>query len=329
MVTSLAPHRAPTTVGVLFGQGVELLELAVPPRVFGIDLSSRGGPRFDVITAAERPGSVRTTGGIELVPTHPIGSLAAAGIVIVPGWRDPADQTPVAPEVLDALRDAYDEGAIVVGLCLGAFVLAGAGLLDGRSATTHWRHTDTLAARYPSANVVHDVLYVDEGRVITSAGSAAGIDACLHILRREHGAEAANAAARALVVAPHRAGGQAQFIEYPVPPVRDGDAVSDAMGYALNRLADAELDINSIAAHVHLSRRTFDRRFRTQTGVSPLQWLLQQRVLRAQHLLETTTLHIDAVARRCGFNDAVALRPHFRRLVGVPPQAYRASFRAA
>jgi transcriptional regulator GlxA family with amidase domain len=329
MVTPLAPHRAPTTVGILFGQDVELLELAVPPRVFGIDLSSRGGPRFEVVTAAERPGSVRTTGGIELVPTHPIGSLASAGIVVVPGWRDPSHPTPVAPEVLDALRDAYDDGAIVVGLCLGAFVLAEAGLLEGRSATTHWRHTDTLAARYPSTKVAHDVLYVDEGQVITSAGSAAGIDACLHILRREHGAEAANAAARALVVAPHRAGGQAQFIEYPVPPVRDGDAVSDAMGYALDRLDDAGLDINAIAAHVHLSRRTFDRRFRMHTGLSALQWLLQQRVLRAQHLLETTTLDIDAVARRCGFSDAVALRPHFRRIVGVPPQAYRASFRVA
>ena len=322
-------HRSPTTVGVVFGHDAPLLELAVPPRVFGIDLSSRGGPRFDVVTVPERPGPVRSTAGVGLVATHSIDALDTAGVVIVPGWRDPLDERPVAPGVLDALRSAYDDGAIVVGLCGGAFVLGEAGLLDGRRATTHWRHTELLATRHPTTEVVRDVLYVDEGRILTSAGSAAGIDACLHLLRREHGAAAANAAARTLVVAPHRAGGQAQFVEHPVPATSDGDPVGEAMAHALDRLDDASLDINALAAHVHLSRRTFDRRFRQRTGLSPLQWLLQQRVLRAQQLLESTTLDIDAVARRCGFSDAVSLRPHFRRIVGVPPQAYRATFRAA
>lgn len=329
MPSPASRDRSPTTVGVIFGHDAPLLELAAPPRIFGIDLSSRGGPRFDLVTVPERPGPVPTTAGIQLVATHPMSALSTAGIVIVPGWRDPADPTPVAPPVLAALRTAYDEGAVVVGLCGGAFVLAEAGLLEGRRATTHWRHTALLAERYPTTEVVHDVLYVDEGRVLTSAGSAAGIDACLHLLRREHGPAAANAAARTLVVAPHRTGGQAQFVEYPVPSARDGDPVGEAMGHALDRLGDATLDIDAIAGHVHLSRRTFDRRFRQSTGLSPLQWLLQQRVLRAQHLLETTTLDVDAVARRCGFSDAVALRPHFRRQVGVPPQTYRATFRAA
>jgi transcriptional regulator GlxA family with amidase domain len=320
--------RSPTTVGVVFGQDVELLELAVAPRVFGMDLSARGGPRFDVVTAGEHPGPLRSTAGVGLVPTHTLDSLGSAGILIVPGWRDPELPAPIAPGVLRAVRAAHEEGAIVVGLCLGAFVLAEAGLLEGRRATTHWRYTAELAARHPATEVLHDVLYVDEGQVITSAGSAAGIDACLHLLRREHGSEAANAAARALVVAPHRTGGQAQFVEHPVPATRDGDAVSEAMAFALEHLAETRLDIDTVAAHVHLSRRSFDRHFRRSTGLSPLQWVLQQRVLRAQHLLETTTLDVDAVARGSGFSDAVAMRPHFRRLVGVPPQTYRAGFRA-
>ena len=321
--------RRATTVGVVFGHDAPLLEVAVPPRVFAIDHSRRGGPRFEVVTVPERPGPVRTTAGVGLVATHPIEALATAGVVIVPGWRDPRDDTPIAEEVLDALCCAYAEGATVVGLCGGAFVLGAAGLLDGRRATTHWFHTELLADRHPTTTVVPDALYVDEGRVLTSAGSAAGIDACLHLLRRDHGPATANAAARTLVVAPHRGGGQAQFVEHPVPATSRGDAVGEAMAYALDHLDDAALDIDRLAAHAHLSRRTFDRRFRQQTGGSPLQWLLHQRVLRAQHLLETTDLDVDAVARRSGFSDAVALRPHFRRLVGVPPQAYRATFRAA
>jgi transcriptional regulator GlxA family with amidase domain len=222
------------------------------------------------------------------------------------------------------LRIAYDEGAIVVGLCLGAFVLAEAGLLEGRSATTHWRHTDTLAARYPSTKVAHDVLYVDEGQVITSAGSAAGIDACLHILRREHGAEAANAAARALVVAPHRAGGQAQFMETPLPPSGE-DAFASTTAWALENL-DQPLTVDELAARSHMSRRTFTRRFRARMGASPLQWLLQQRTLRAQRLLETTDLPIEAVAHRSGFGSAVALRSHFQAALGTSPREYRVAF---
>ncbi|MER7007167.1 helix-turn-helix domain-containing protein [Dactylosporangium sp. NPDC000555] len=313
--------RSRTVIGVLIGDGAPMLEVAVAPRVFGVC-------GFDVRTAGERPGPLRTTTGIEITAPHPIAALDEAGVVVVPGWRAPGG-SPVGDDVLDALRRAYEDGATVVGLCLGAYVLAEAGLLDRRRATTHWRHLDEFAASFPAVSVVADALYVDEGPVVTSAGSAAGLDACLHLVRREHGPELANAAARALVVAPQRAGGQAQFVEHPVPRLPAGDAVADAMRFALDRLGEPGLDVGALAAEVHLSRRTFDRRFREATGCSPLQWLLTQRVLRAQHLLSSTDAVIDVVARACGFADGVALRPHFRRVVGVPPQTYRATFRAA
>jgi transcriptional regulator GlxA family with amidase domain len=311
-----------TVVGVIAGADAPMLEVAVAPRVFGID------KRFDVRVAGEHDGPMPTTAGVMITAPWSPASLAGAELVIVPGWRLPGGP-PIRPAILDLLRRAHDNGATVVGLCLGAFVLAEAGLLDGRRATTHWRYLAALSAEHPAIEVVDDALYVDEGTVVTSAGSAAGLDACLHLLRRDHGPDVANTAARALVVAPQRAGGQAQFIERPVPQLRAGDAVGDAMRHALERLEDVTLDVDRLAAAVHLSRRTFDRRFRETTGSSPLRWLLQQRVLRAQHVLSTTDLDIDAVARACGFTDGVALRPHFRRLVGVPPQSYRASFRAS
>jgi transcriptional regulator GlxA family with amidase domain len=319
--------RDPATVGIVVGDEAPILEVAVAPRVFGIDHSRRGGPRFDVRTAGERPGPLATTAGIEISPPHPLEALDEAGIVIVPGWRPPGGPPP-APQVLDVVRRAHAEGATVVGLCLGAFVLAEAGLLDGLRATTHWLLLDEFAGRFPGIDVQRDALFVDEGAIVTSAGSAAGLDACLHLMRRDHGTEVANATARALVVAPQRAGGQAQFVEQPVPPLDSADTVTDAMRYALENLDDPALDVARLADAAQLSRRSFDRRFRATAGCSPLQWLLHQRVLRAQHILATTSLPIDTVARTCGFADGVALRPHFRRIVGVPPQTYRATFAA-
>ncbi|MBM2615405.1 helix-turn-helix domain-containing protein [Actinoplanes sp. LDG1-06] len=319
--------REATTVGIIVGDGAPILEVAVAPRVFEIDHSRRGGPRFDVRAAGEHPSRLGTSAGIALHAPHPLSALDGAGVVVIPGWRLPGGR-PTAPEVLDAVRRAHDEGATVVGLCLGAFVLAEAGLLDGRRATTHWLCLAEFAGRFPDVDVVGDALFVDEGRIVTSAGSAAGLDACLHLLRREHGPEVANTTARALVVAPQRPGGQAQFVEQPVPPLDAGDPVTTAMRFALEHLDDPGLDVARLAAEASLSRRSFDRRFRDTAGCSPLQWLLHQRVLRAQHILSTTALPIDTVARACGFSDGVALRPHFRRLVGVPPQTYRASFSA-
>jgi transcriptional regulator GlxA family with amidase domain len=318
--------RSRTTVGVLIGDDAPMLEVAVAPRVFGIDQTGRGGPRFDVRTVGEHSGPLSTTAGISISAPYPLAALDEAGLIIVPGWRAPTGP-PVGSDILDLLRKAHRDDATIVGLCLGAFVVAEAGLLDGRRATTHWWHLAEFADRFPDVEVVNDALYVDEGTVVTSAGSAAGLDACLHLLRRDHGPDAANTAARALVVAPQRAGGQAQFVERPVPRLRSGDAIGNAMRYALEHVDDAALDVTALAAAAHLSRRTFDRRFREMTNCSPLRWLIYQRVLRAQQILSTTDLDIDAVARASGFTDSLAMRPHFRRIVGVPPQSYRASFR--
>lgn len=322
----LAPHRSATTIGVILGDGAPLLELAVAPRVFSVDVTDAGGPAFDLRLAAERPGRLGTTGGLGLEAPCTLADLDAAGVVIVPGWR--AGSTDPAPEVLDTLRRAHREGAVVVGLCLGSFVLAAAGLLDGLRATTHWAALDELRRRHPAVRAEPDALYVDEGPILTSAGSAAGLDACLHLLRREHGARVANHVARRLVVAPHRSGGQAQFVERPVATAPD-DGIGRAMRAAQERLADPDLDVAALAAVAGMSRRTFDRRFRTAAGVSALRWLVDQRVLRAQELLAGSELDVDAVARRCGFSDATALRPHFRRVVGVAPRSYRSTFATA
>ncbi len=328
----LAPGRDPDAVAVVIGTDPPLFEISIPLRVFGVDLSERGVRPYRVLAAGERPDAMSSTAGVRLELPHELDVVDGAGIVVIPGWRAPGT-LPTEPALLDAVRRAYAEGALVVGLCLGTFVLADAGVLDGRPATTHWRFTARLAADHPAVAVRPDVLYVDDGQVITSAGSAAGLDACLHLVRRQRGAEAAAAVARALVVAPHRSGGQAQFAEPPLPHTGrgiDADAeVGSVVEHALAHLGDPRLDVDALAARANMSRRTFDRRFRGVVGDSPLQWLLQQRVLRAQRLLESTDLPVDAVARSVGFADAVALRPHFRRTVGVAPAVYRGSFQAS
>lgn len=326
---TLARHRDPDAVAVVVGVDPPLLESSIPLRVFGLDLSARGVRPYRVLAVAERPGAVVTTAGIQLELPYGLDAIDQAGVVVVPGWRRPG-ALPTEPALLDAIRRAHDEGSLVVGLCLGTFVLADAGLLDGRPATTHWHLMDRLAADHPAIDVRPDVLYVDDGDIVTSAGSAAGLDACLHVVRRQRGADAAAAVARALVVAPHRSGGQSQFVEQPLPRTAyDGAGLGAVIDHALARLGDPDLDVDSLARRAHLSRRTFDRRFRSLVGDSPLQWLLRQRVLRAQRLLEVSDLPVDAVARAVGFADGVSLRPHFRRVVGVPPSTYRESFRTA
>ncbi len=314
------------TVGILLFDRAPMFEMSVPTSVFGIDRSDTGAPRFRVRAIAAEPGPIRTTAGLELRAPHPLGAVRGVDVLIVPTWRDPGEDPPAA--AVAAVRRAHRRGALVVGLCLGAFVLAAAGVLDGRRATTHWRHADVLAERFPAITVEPDVLYIDEGDVITSAGTAAGVDACLHVVRRLCGAEAAAVIARRMVVPPHRRGGQAQYVERPLPPAEPSDRFADVLNKALQRL-DEDLDVDALAAEACMSRRTFDRRFREVTGTSALQWLLTQRVLLAQRLLETTDLPVDAVARRSGFASAVALRPHFRRVVGVAPQAYRLTFTLA
>ncbi|RFU37919.1 helix-turn-helix domain-containing protein [Actinomadura logoneensis] len=314
--------RDPRTVAVVLFDRVPMFETSVPLSVFGSD--PRGEAPFEVRALAAEPGPIRTSAGLVLHAPHGLDALDDAGMVVVPSWRFGEAEPPA--DALDALRAAHADGATVVGLCRGAFVLAAAGLLDGRRATTHWRFAPALAERYPKVRVDPAVLFVDEGSVVTSAGTAAGIDACLHLVRREAGARAAASIARRMVVPPQRSGGQAQYIEHPVPEPGVDDPLAPVLEHAVRNLHDPAMDVDALARRAHMSRRSFDRRFREATGTSPLQWLLAQRVLHAQRLLESTDLPIDAIARQVGFANGVALRPHFRRVVGVAPQPYRDTF---
>ena len=297
-------------------------DLGIPYQIFRGGRSDRGDALYDVRVCAPSVGALRAAGGLRLDVRHGLRTLAWAETVIVPGIDD-LDR-PVPPAVCAALRAAHARGARIVSICTGAFVLAAAGLLEGRRAATHWQNADALATRYPAVRVDARVLYVDEGELLTSAGLAAGIDLCLHIVRQDHGAEVANAVARQLVVAPHRSGGQAQFVDAPVRA--DDGGLERTRSWALLRLAEP-LTIARLAEHARMSRRTFTRRFRSETGVSPLQWLLHQRVLLARRLLETTDQPVARVAERAGFGSALSLRLHFRRAVATSPLAYRRAFR--
>jgi transcriptional regulator GlxA family with amidase domain len=325
----MAAHDLGSSVAIVVGDGAGLLEVAAPTRVFDVDLSRMGVAPWQLGVVAGEPGPLRSTGGVRIDTPLRYGALAdtlaGADLIIVPSWRRPGGR-PAPTRLLGELRAAHARGATIAGLCLGAFVLADAGLLAGRRATTHWHHVADLRDGYPDVAVDEQVLYVDEGDVLTSAGSAAGIDACLHLVRRQHGAAAANAVARSMVVAPHRTGGQAQYVEHPLPEPDGGDALDDVLSHALGHLDDPSLDVDAMATRANMSRRTFDRRFRARTGDSPLSWLITQRVLHAERLLESSALGVDAVAREVGFADGVALRPHFRRIVGVAPQTYRKTF---
>jgi transcriptional regulator GlxA family with amidase domain len=311
--------------------GVAPFELGTICEVFGLDRTDAGVPpiRFDVVAA--EPGPLRASaGGFAIVPTAGLAAVDDADLVAVPAsgaaGRDPAHGgRPVPPDVVAALHRAVDRGARVLSVCSGAFVLAGAGLLDGRRCTTHWLHAAELAALVPSATVEPDVLYVEDGPILTSAGTAAGIDACLHVVRAEFGPTAAATVARRMVVPPHREGGQAQYVEAPIPACPD-DGLGPLLAWVLEHL-DEEHTVESLAARALLSPRTFARRFRAETGTSPYSWLLTQRVLAAQRLLEATDLPVEEVARRCGFGSAAVLRHHFGRLRRTTPQAYRRAFR--
>lgn len=311
MISAMA-HR----IAVLALPDVVAFDLATPFQLLG--------RHYDMSLCATESGPVRTTSGFSLVAEHGLGAVAEADTVLVPGF-DPRDHgwPPPAP-ALRALRAARARGVRIASICTGAFALGAAGLLDGRRVTTHWRSARTLAELFPLAHVDPDVLYVDEGDLLTSAGVAAGIDLCLHLLRRDHGVEAANRAARQTVVAPHRAGGQAQFIERAVPPSDDG-SLEATRAYALQRL-DEPLTVAQLAAHAHTSERTFNRRFRQETGTTPLKWLHAQRVDHARRLLEASDLPVETVAQRCGFGSAAILRQHFRRVTATTPTAYRRSF---
>jgi AraC family transcriptional activator FtrA len=308
-----ARHRV---VALLAGE-VVAFDLAIPAQIFG-----REPDLYEWAVCAPEPGPVATENGFDVLVPHGLGALAEADTIVVPGIGDRAWPLPPAP--VDALRAAAEGGARVASICTGAFVLAAAGLLDGRRATTHWRYAALLTREFPAVEVDPDVLYVDEGDVLSSAGVAAGIDLCLHIVRKDHGAEVANRIARRIVVAAHRDGGQAQFVERPLPAADGGLAATRAW---MEERLDEQLTVEDMARHAACSPRSFARRFRAETGTTPLQWLIGRRVAEAQRLLEGSELPVEQVASRAGFGTAAALRQHFGRALSTSPTAYRRAFR--
>ncbi|WP_300007631.1 helix-turn-helix domain-containing protein [Pseudonocardia sp.] len=302
--------------------GVGTFSLGVFSEVFGYDRADAGLPCFDYAVVGEYPGPVRTDTGLRVLPDHGLERLATADLVVITGSDGP--DLPSAA-LADALHAAIGRGARVLAHCTGAFTLAACGLLDGRRATTHWLHAEEFTRRYPEVDLDAGVLYVDAGPVVTSAGTAAGIDASLHLIRQAHGREVANAIARRMVVPPHRDGGQAQFIEQPVPVTHD--LLGPLLAWAAENAAQP-LTVEALAARANLSPRTFARRFRAHTGTTPYAWLTAQRIRLAERMLETGDLAVEEVARHSGFGSAAVLREHFVRERGVSPLAYRRTFRA-
>ena len=303
--------------------GVSMFELGVLCEVFGLDRPDEPTlPSFDFRICAEQPGKVTTRSGIDLDVAYDFSALDDADLIAVAPVQQ--DQ-PIPADLLERLRAAMDRGARILSVCSGAFVLGEAGLLDGRDCTTHWVYVDELAERFPEARVACRSLYVQDGPILTSAGTAAGIDACLHIVREEFGERVANRLARRMVVPPHRDGGQQQYVDTPMPAV-DAETLQGTLEWMGDHLAD-DLTVDGLAARVHMSPRTFARRFRSETGTTPHHWLIGQRVLLAQRLLEESELGIDLLADRAGFGSAAVLRHHFVRRVGTTPQAYRRTFR--
>jgi transcriptional regulator GlxA family with amidase domain len=310
-------------VAVVVFDGVELFELAAAVDVFGTGVTTASGrPLYRVSVCGPSP-EVSTGAGFRMQVPDGLDAVSAADTVVVLPSASAEREPPAA--VLDALRAASDEGKRVLSLCTGAFVLAAAGLLDGHTATTHWSECADLARLYPRVRVEPKVLYVDEGNLLTSAGSAASLDLCLHVVQRDYGTEIANRVARDLVVPLHRPGGQAQYIETPLPAVGEADRFSDALTWLREHLAEP-VTVSDLARRATMSPRTFARRFHASTGTTPLQWVLAERVSLAQRLLETTDLPVDAVAGKSGFGTADNLRKHFARAVRTTPQAYRRAF---
>ncbi|MGW3504792.1 GlxA family transcriptional regulator [Streptomyces globisporus] len=306
----------------------DLYELSIPCTVFGNPQPDLADPWYDLrLCGMREPGSgAQAMTGLSLHTPYGLDDLVEADTVIVPSVPDPCvdEGRPLPPELITALRRAHDAGARMVSLCTGAFALAEAGILDGRRATAHWLHTAQLAARYPKVRVDDSVLYVDDGDVLTSAGLTAGLDLCLHLVRRDLGAHVANQLARRMVVPAHRPGGQAQFIEQPVPAGDDG-GLAPVLDWARAHL-DQPLTVEDLARQAAMSSRTLYRRLQAATGVTPLQWLLNQRLRRAQGLLESTDLPISRIGELSGLGTANNLRHHFLKQIGVSPSDYRRAF---
>jgi transcriptional regulator GlxA family with amidase domain len=317
------PANGRHTVAAVVTHGTSPFEHGVVCEVFGIDRSADvGRPWYRFIVCAADPPPISTGVGYTIDTPYGLEALRRADTIVVTNAGGEHNAA-----LLEALRRAYDRGARLMSVCTGAFVLAAAGVLDGRRATTHWMHTEAFRSQYPKVQLDPDVLYVDDGQVLTSAGTAAGIDLALHVVRLDYGAAAANKVARRMVVPPHRDGGQAQFVREPVPGAA-GDLLAETLAWAEDHLEE-RIGVEDLAARAAMSPRSFARRFTDITGTTPLQWLLRQRVLLAQRLLETTDLPVDVIAARSGLGTATNLRLHFQRIVRTTPNGYRRTFREA
>ncbi|RLU04814.1 transcriptional regulator FtrA [Pseudomonas prosekii] len=314
--------NTPGLVAILAYDGLCTFEFGIAVEIFGLTRPEFDFPWYQHQIVAVDDGPMRAMGGIQVLADGGMRLLETARTIIVPGWRD--RQAPVPEALLVALRQAHARGARLLSICSGVFVLAATGLLDGHRATTHWRYTGELAERFPNIVVDPDVLYVDSGQLITSAGSAAGIDACLHLVARDFGTQVANSVARRLVMSPQRTGGQAQFIPAPVSASPRSD-LSRVMQWARERLHQP-LEVRDLASEAAMSERTFLRRFTEASGLSPKTWLQHQRLARARELLESTSANTEQIAERCGYRSVESFRVAFRSVVGVPPSVYRERF---
>ena len=315
-------------VAVLVFDDASVFEMAVPCEVWGVDRAAMGVPASEVRVCSVDPSPLTTSMGFTVSTSHGAEALRWADTIVLPSCPKPVGHGDVPDEVIRALRRAHARGARLASVCSGSFVLAATGLLDGCRATTHWMWADEFRHLYPTVDLDPSVLYVGDGQVFTSAGTAAGIDLCLHLARLDWGAEVANTIARRMVVPPHRDGGQAQFVLAPVPVEERDSDLTATLDWAAAHL-DRELSIDELARRAAMSPRTFARRFKQAAGTTPLQWVLHQRVGLAQRLLEMTDLPVELVAERCGFGSGATLRQHFGRIVGTSPLAYRQAFSRA
>jgi len=316
-------NRTPLKVVALIYDGLCTFEYGIVAEIFGLDRPELGGDLYAFTSVAMEKGVIHAAGGLKVQATGKLSDIHTADLIVIPGWRG---KDAIVPKHLsDTLCAARESGAKLLSICSGVYVLAAAGLLDNAKATTHWRYAKDLQEKYPLIKVRENDLYIDNGQIITSAGSSAGIDACLHLIRKDYGAKVANSVARRLVMHSHRQGDQAQFIEQPMPKSGTNSRLSEMME---NIRADlrTEYTISSLAAIAGMSTRTFQRQFQNFTGMPAMQWLMHERVTRSTELLETTDLSVDSISDEVGFNNVEAMRYHFRQMLNVSPLEYRKRF---